>query len=270
MKFGILNDLHLGQTGYGQWHNRQIFDHAEELAGAAVEAIARENVDLAVALGDLSHDGDPQVLERARDILSGLPDPWFAIPGNHDRSAEANGVFDEVFGDNAAPIYLRLDGVGMVFLRRVQRDEDYGIGDDAIERIVSTVGEDKPESLVIFSHIPVVSEKEYAESLGAKYAGHYPDGEQLLASLSAVTSVRPLLLSAHQHWHHIEETPTRVLCTTAAVVAYPMEIRIVSFEDSAVETHVVPIAGPELLSESLIESAWVGGTKDDRERRLQM
>ena len=52
MRIGILNDLHLGHSGEGRWHNRLLYDRAAEIARSAVAVLNRQSLDLVLVLGD--------------------------------------------------------------------------------------------------------------------------------------------------------------------------------------------------------------------------
>ncbi len=82
---GIFNDLHLGHSGTGVWHNRLMFDQAEEVVRTTVTLLNELSLDLVIILGDVTNDGEAQQLELAEDLLSTLTAPWLVIPGNHDR-----------------------------------------------------------------------------------------------------------------------------------------------------------------------------------------
>ena len=57
MRIGILNDLHLGHTGTGIWHNRLLFEHAEEAVQETVSLLNEKSLDMAIILGDVTNDG---------------------------------------------------------------------------------------------------------------------------------------------------------------------------------------------------------------------
>ncbi|MEP3115812.1 phosphodiesterase [Nisaea sp.] len=101
LKFLHLSDLHLVRPGT-VLHG---LDPAEQLS-LCVTDVLRKHADAAfcVVSGDLTHSGNAQAYEAARDHLSRMPMPVHLMMGNHDDRT----VFQSVFPD--AP----RDGAGFV------------------------------------------------------------------------------------------------------------------------------------------------------------
>jgi Icc protein len=74
---------------------RAVLDHARQTGGTP---------DLALATGDLVHDGSDQGYQRLHGILQGLGVPVYALPGNHDESATFGRRFlgDEIRAGKSA------------------------------------------------------------------------------------------------------------------------------------------------------------------------
>jgi hypothetical protein len=270
MRIGIVNDLHLGHRGEGRWHNRLLYDRAEEIARSAIAVLNRQSLDLVLVPGDITEAGTEAQLLLARDILGAIEAPWYALPGNHDRAAVRSGQFDGVFAGHLPDLYSRRDDVGLLSLREKlpadgMRAAGYRIGDAVIEQAVARVADDRPPVLLVASHVPLVTEEAHAGGHGGKYAGHYADGLDLLARLESLAPRRSFIFCAHQHWHHILESPHWVQCTNAAMIEYPMEIRVVSVESAAMRISTVAAASREIAARSLDQARWVAGEKRDRD-----
>ena len=72
IRIGIINDLHIGHEGTGEWHNRLLYDRAEEIARAAVAQLNSQKLDRVIILGDITNDGGESQLSAARAILDEL------------------------------------------------------------------------------------------------------------------------------------------------------------------------------------------------------
>lgn len=265
MTFGILNDLHLGHSGEGRWHNRLLYERSVEIARSAVEVLNSQDLDFVVVLGDLTQTGTPAQLRLARQILSGLSAPWYVLPGNHDRPAVQSGTFDGEFGKSVPNFYRRSDGMGLLFLREEiaadPQQSGYRIGSAQLRHAAEVVEASRPAILIVFSHIPVISERAFAEEHAGKYAGHYSDGTELLAILNALVRTM-VIFCAHEHWHHIAEGPGWIQCTTGALIEYPMEVRVVSAANS--KLRIESLTASPLADESLDSADWVRGRASDR------
>lgn len=270
MKIGLLSDLHLGQSGEGRYHNRQLLGRAEEIASAAVALLNHHDLDLAVALGDISQTGAMSELAIARDILAELTCPWLVLPGNHDRAAMQSGFFDQVFKEHIPQPYLRLDRVGLLFFREETPPDGVMLGSIAIGTAVESVAADLPPLLWLFSHFPITSEEAHAVEQGRLYANHFGDGEHLLGRLREVTETPIAAFSGHQHWHHVRQKQGYTQCTTGALIEYPMECRIVYMDETSLRVTTLETASPDLAAASLDGSEWVRGQDHDRHWELSL
>jgi 3',5'-cyclic AMP phosphodiesterase CpdA len=86
-----LTDPHVMRAGTNR---RFMGDTAGHLARAVAWLAARAPRPAAVVVsGDLVDRADPQEYDRLRDVLAGLPMPYYVVPGNHDRSQRVRETF---------------------------------------------------------------------------------------------------------------------------------------------------------------------------------
>ncbi len=86
-----LTDPHVMRAGTNR---RFMGDTAGHLARAVAWLAARTPRPAAVVVsGDLVDRADPQEYDRLRDVLAGLPMPYYVVPGNHDRSQRVRETF---------------------------------------------------------------------------------------------------------------------------------------------------------------------------------
>lgn len=269
MRIGIITDLHLGHAGEGRWHNRLLFDHAETIVTRAVAALNGAGLKLAVVLGDLTHRSRPEDLALARGILDGLTLPWAVLPGNHEWPGRRAGAFDDVFADRLLR-YQRFGDLAVAGLPDRTPDPDsrdyYHPDPKALERLHAELDADPPRTLVLCTHMPLYSGAAWADAHGGKDALSYTGGEELAAALAARVP-RLILCSGHQHWHHVARVPGGAQITTAALIEYPMEARLLTLDPDRIAYDLLPIA-PELAARSLDADAWVAGREEDRQGSL--
>jgi len=271
MTFAIISDLHLGGRGVGRWHNRLLYDRAESVARRAVAALNAEPLDVVYVLGDITESGAEEQLTLAREIFAGFRAPWFVLQGNHDRAAVRSGRFDAVFGDRVLPVFALRDGVAVAALREKSSEaggaaDRYRLDETEVAEILNRLRERRPDALLLFSHQPLAANAEWAVAQGGKDAGYYRDGRDLLDRAARLAG-RVAAFCGHQHWHHLVRGPNWVQSATAALIEYPMEARIVTWDGGRMTTRLLAIH-PASAVQSLDGAAWVGGRKEDREGTL--
>lgn len=82
-----LSDIHCGD---------QRFDPA--LAETMLEMVEAAQPDIALIPGDLTAAGYAEEFEAASELISRLPCPWIAVPGNHDERNVGWRIYQERFG----------------------------------------------------------------------------------------------------------------------------------------------------------------------------
>lgn len=272
MKMGILSDLHLGHSGGDTWHNRLLFDQAEEVVRETVAVLNKQSLDMVIILGDVTNSGVKEELESAEKVLSKLAMPWLVLPGNHDREGIRTGLFNKTFGKHIPDVYREVAGVPGLFLTEYVPPVEYPkteLGKDTIKEAVEMIRRQNIENLCVFSHFPLISQENYAREHKARYAKHYIDGEELLHHLDKLVSGTIFSFSAHQHWHRIIDEDSFFHCMTASMIEYPMEARIVSMEKNNLSVSTIETACPGIAAMSLDSAEWVRGRKNDRNRRIK-
>lgn len=267
MRLGVLSDLHVGYTGESRWHNRKMWSEAPTVASAAVAHLNGLSVDRALILGDITESGEVAELEQAFECLKGLHSQWYVLPGNHDRTALAAGTFDQVFAGHIPPVYEVVQDVGMLHLReawpREERNEarmDWSV----LEAVLPTILNAPPALLTIFAHFPLIPERTHAAAHNGLYAGHWVDGERLLAHLKPALPGRIAIFCGHQHWHHHLLVDGMLQCTNASLIEYPMETRLVTLTPGRVQIEVQATASADIATASLETATWVRGEARDR------
>jgi predicted phosphodiesterase len=276
LKFGILSDLHLGHTGVGLWHNRLLFDQAEEIARAAVTALNAREPDIVFVLGDITEAGEEGQIAKAKAILSELEASWFVLPGNHDRPAVRSGLFDTAFRGRLVPDFIQHDGLVIAGLReRVPESEDgeassFKLDAKQATMLLERLKRTHPEVLLLFSHFPLADESAWAAHHAGKAAGSFENGEAFLARAASLVEWHAAAFCGHQHWHHVTSGPAWTQCATAALIEYPLEVRMATLEGRNLRIETLPAVSDPLAQTSLNGAGWVRGRTEDRHASIML
>jgi len=267
MRFALISDLHLGHAGTGRWHNHLLYDHAEEIVRAAVSALNREAVDAVYILGDITEAGEERQLTLARAILAELTVPWFVLPGNHDRAALHSGLFDAVFGAHAMPEFTAREGIAIAAMREHSVEGDavdrYRLDESRLVAILEQLEATRPEALFVFSHQPLADETAWVAAHAGKDAGYFQNGPAFLERAAQLAG-NVIACSGHQHWHHVIAGTGWRHCGTAALIEYPMEARIITWDTERLASRLLAVA-PARAAQSLEQNVWVRGRDEDRD-----
>jgi predicted phosphodiesterase len=276
LRFAVFSDLHVGATTAKSWHNRFLTDQPEETVTATVAAVNAERPDFVVITGDLADLGTDGELERARAALDGLAVPWIVCPGNHDSTESGDrSAFERVFGERApegivpADLLPLPDGVRAVSFAARWHEEGgqwrVYLSDDAVQSAVNMLDGQRPRLLLIFCHFPFVRQSDFVrEQAGGtgRNAGTLWDGEAALDTLAALADFT-IAFTGHQHFHHIARGDNWLHVTTAALVEYPAEYRLVTIGPDG--PRITTACGvPGLIDANPPEVTWVRGRADDR------
>ncbi len=201
MRLAVLTDVHLAPPGTadGHWNNPVLLSRSAELLDAATEAIASQDVDHVVVLGDIADAGDAPSHTRALRALTRVGVPVHVVPGNHDV-----GVRSDTLASAAAGV----DGVTALDPRARPLDADVAAcgvrltSDDGGETC-STLGlpaalDPAPPLLLVASHYPVLSQKPRLYARGLRYPGDLLDRRQLQRAVAA-RGAPTVVLHGHLH-----------------------------------------------------------------------
>ncbi|MCA9858574.1 MAG: metallophosphoesterase, partial [Thermomicrobiales bacterium] len=158
VRFGIITEVHIVPPGTpeGFWHNRFLFDRAEELFDKAVRRCEELGVDAIAILGDLTHFADPDSFARVRRVLETTTRPVFVLPGNHDidGSARPLAAFHRAMDlphVTIAPVALALDP--QIDLTLIGLEPGEAASGYAAVRSRTATGND-PKLTVVLTHFP--------------------------------------------------------------------------------------------------------------------
>jgi hypothetical protein len=73
------------------------------------------------------------------------------------------------------------------------------------------------------------------------------------------------VLAGHNHRHRVCRHPHGVQVSTASLIEWPMECRIVEIDRARVRSVVLPSAAPYAAGRSLVAARWPAGGVEDRE-----
>ncbi|CAN5485119.1 hypothetical protein BH23CHL4_BH23CHL4_04290 [soil metagenome] len=230
IRFGIIAEIHRAAAGSPRlsWHNELLLDRTEELLDLAIAKIELANVDNLVLLGDLTNGVDDASFGTVLSAVSKTGIPVLAVPGNHD-IAMPGGMTR--FGHRlqgsevtAAPAALREAGATPVVLIGIERDR-------ITNRLQSSSFPDPSpyngETLIVFSHFPLLAMTERLNDAGFKHAGDLSDRQEITDQL--LRHDGPVIV-VHGHLHlrasAVEGNMLHLSC--AALVEPPHEVSVVS------------------------------------------
>ena len=278
LRFAVFTDLHVGSNTSGGWHNRFLTDDPAATTRAVVTTINRATPDFTLVLGDLADHGTAAELAAARAALDWLHGPWLALRGNHDVAPGADGVaFAQALGGRAqtglVPPGLLPLPAGVVALTFEARWETVdgrwrvAIPEEELRNALDALADQTPELLLALCHFPFVRQSEFIQSHDSqgRNAGTLWEGEAALAELAARAGTL-LCFAGHQHFHHVVTGANWLHCTTASLVEYPAEYRLVTVGADGVQIETRP-AAPDIVAAALAPVVtWVAGRDEDREQ----
>ena len=277
LRFAVFTDLHVGSNTSGGWHNRFLTDDPAATTRAVVTAINRDAPDFTLVLGDLADHGTADELAAARAALDWLHGPWLALRGNHDVAPGADGVgFAQALRGRAQtglvpPDRLPLPAgvVALTFEARWETVDGHwrvAIPEQELRDARDMLGGTRPALLLALCHFPFVRQGDAirARDPHGKNAGTLWEGEAALAELAARADIL-LCFAGHQHFHHITTGANWLHCTTASLVEYPAEYRLVTIGAAGVQIETRPGAPQIVAAAPAPAASWVAGRAEDRE-----
>ena len=211
LSFVQISDSHIG-------FNKPANDNVLATLTSSVDAINAMETQPAFIIhtGDVTHLSKPAEFDDAKQVLSKLKVPLFAIPGEHDVIGDKGKAFFANFGRPDAPNgWFSFDqgGVHFVALVNVFNFETMGtLGQpqlDWLQQDLAAVKHDTP--VVVFGHVPL-----YA--LYPQWGWTTDDGAKALAMMRRFSTVT--VLNGHIH-QVIEHSDGHIRFATATSTAYP-------------------------------------------------
>jgi 3',5'-cyclic AMP phosphodiesterase CpdA len=277
LRLAVITDLHVGSDTSGSWHNRYLSDDPADTTRAAVATLNAARPDAVLVLGDLAEHGAPQELAAARAALDGLQAPWLACRGNHDRPPGGDDSgFMQALGSHAqvgvvtADTLPMPDGVMALSFAADWAHEDgrwrVAIPEAELRNALDALANTRPALLLALCHFPFVRQSDYvrARDPQGKNAGTLWEGEAALAELAARCDAL-LCLAGHQHFHHIATGANWLHCTTAALVEYPADYRLITIGPAGVQIETRPAAPEVVAAAPPPRVTWPAGRPQDRE-----
>jgi predicted phosphodiesterase len=231
LRLGVLTDLHWSTAPAmrGAWHNEWDFAGLQDRVRRAIAWFEREQVDLLALSGDLANRGDPGSMRAAlQEIRSLSPLRAVAVSGNHDVACGADLLRTELHrladpqltpADRRGELRggLRLAGVhlspGTGLLRSRLRDQP-------------AVDAWNGETVVLISHLPLLSRASAFAARGMPYPGDLIDRETAVAPLLARGGAT-VVLAGHIHARDVHRSGPVLQLTQAALVEPPFDASIV-------------------------------------------
>ncbi|WP_153479463.1 phosphodiesterase [Segnochrobactrum spirostomi] len=192
-----LTDLHLRPRGLPAL---RVVETATMVRRAVARVLALDpRPDAVVITGDIADTPDPREYELARDLLSPLPMPVYAVPGNHDSSEALRTAFaDAAWAHQSAAGSLQfavdVGPVRLVGLDTNVPDETHGfLGAERLDfaRNALAAAPDRP-TLMALHHPPIPSGMKDMDAIGLR------DADALAALVRANPQVG-LVVAGHVH-----------------------------------------------------------------------
>jgi len=145
VRLAVIADPHVSTRAEG---TSKLFEHSLDHFEAAIDDIARRDVDAVLSPGDLTKDGEVWNADAVADALDALDVPVYAVPGNHDvpkdgddHDAISVDTFADRFGPGTYPFHEKVGGLDVLGLNSA------GSGDHLVDTHDGHVDADQREWL---------------------------------------------------------------------------------------------------------------------------
>lgn len=148
MRFAVLNDLHHAGAECDAWFT------------GVVEAVAAENPDFCVLLGDLANAGLESSLRAVRDHFSRLECPVYPIPGNHDCDVSGDTSLYAAVFPGRLNYTFRHGNAQFIALDTTEGTlyKDTRVSGETLDWLAGAVKAlDPGQSTMLFSHFPLAN-----------------------------------------------------------------------------------------------------------------
>jgi hypothetical protein len=202
-RFAVISDTHLAapRTPDGMWNNVTCLSASHDLLRAAVTDIASAGISQVMLLGDVSDQGDYDMIAAAiRAVTSAGMEAW-AVPGNHDVSVAPDALMEAVRRSPGSTLISeeRPGGwPGIAVCGHLLRSDDGGQTCEAIT--VPDPAGIRARLLLYASHYPVISQHGRLRVAGLRYPG---DLRNLSHVAERVARFEGPVLVLHGHLHAV-------------------------------------------------------------------
>lgn len=294
----VVSDTHVAVGGRDHtWYNHMLVSRWQDVMAELVAKVNALTPDLVLVCGDLTDQGDEESFIALVEVFRAMQAPVRVTPGNHDifrgrtgfvhlEKATA-GMGNQSF--DAGPCHFILldhgywiDADGHAHAKPTREVNIAGCGPSEeglswLTREVQAV--DKP--LIVASHFPLCLRLAYSVKTSPEEGQPTNQPFTSWCSMAGYLTIRrdaelaillgsPYLtavLSGHTHFHSCSYFGQVLNCSTAAIISYPFEIRIMTIDRSSLIMETCGLENDELEKMSFIpewDNTWVKGRPDDR------
>lgn len=268
--FAQISDIHISSQGN---HHELLSAHAPDfLAGIIADLNRQADLDFVLITGDLFDTADQIELDHFQATIAKLDNPYYVIPGNHDRRSRerTEGLTHRDFARRFNPQYhqrptapeaqsgywsIAVDSrVQLIGLDSV-RDDSWGGQIDASQmRWLEQELDTHVDKLIIVAvhhplHqlAPVDNHPDYTNFV-------CENGEAVLELLDAYPQVK-LVLTGHHHQSKIDVMGDRLHAAAPSIAIYPLAyrtFRLAQQEDGRwqIEWQTHSATGPEMIEQA--------------------
>ena len=285
IRFGLITDTHFcAEENFPNTYfwNNTLCNKSLDIGSKAVDILNQLSLDFVMHCGDFTNHADITEYQAGCEILDKLNCPWHMVIGNHD----VGNLTREMILQKHKNLYYKINYGKYMFLMLdsciATRPLEFELSKAELEWLEDCLKNNKNKDVIILSHIPLVYKPDYADfpSPGTnrenssvntesfmKQIGYVKNTDEFIGIIEKYDHVR-MLLSGHWHFNSSYLWNEKVCVTTASLVEYPMEFRVIEITENAIDIRTYGLEDPDLLEQSYkdeYENKWVSGNTQDRD-----
>ena len=256
IRLAFVSDIHLTESGEGTW---KVLHRTAERYQQALRDINERDIDFVQFLGDLTHGGSPEDVERFSRLREILECPSSVIPGNHDvpknYRTEDHLEFQEFrnrFQISDFPTRESINNITVIGLNSAYQQD--GTLDSNWSGKIGEKQRDRLEMILASAENPIVC---LHHNLGPlpEHPRESPwtwfpakDGKLIIELLNQYDV--PLAISGH---HHVPTVVTRGSVReilSPAICSFPQSYLIMSVNSNGTTVSLIPLAGKAGMKEA--------------------
>ncbi len=279
----------------GMWWNRMLQSRTVGLADALVRLAESVEPDLVLHAGDITDQGDHPSHEFALRTFERLGCPVVATPGNHDTFEPGTRErFGRAYGGSAGTWSHATDVAGVRVLvldsawwfwadapptecidwdrHKAGTCRGIGASDADLAWLDAELARGRDMPLVVVTHPPM-----HSKPIVPPEPIHHPPGmkpplneygtrnDDVLAVIAKHDSP-DVVVAGHWHYHDLTASNGTLNCTTAALVEYPCEARVMEIGGGRVSIRTIGLDDPSFAEQSFVaewDHRWPAGATDD-------